>query len=77
MGAYDGLYPTRRALSAHTEESWRVEYDSGKLMARICGLPPVMGRELEVFYSKERAEAFAVDKQNAVITHYKEIVYDQ
>lgn len=77
MGAYDGLYPTRQIRSAHIEESWTVEYDTGEMRARICDLPPVMGRRLDTFYSQTEAEAFAADKQNAVIEHYEELVYDQ
>lgn len=77
MGAYDGLYPTRQKRSAHLEENWTVEYDTGEMAARICGLPPVMGRRIDTFYSQEEAEDFAANKQNAVIERYEELVYDQ
>lgn len=77
MGAYDGLYPARQKRSAHLEESWTVEYDTGEMMARICGLPPVMGRRLDTFHSRATAEKFAANKQNAVIVHYEELVYDR
>ena len=76
MGAFDGLYPRRSWITSHIEESWTVEYDTGEMRARICGLPPVMGRRLDTFYSLAEAEEFASDKQNALIRHYKEIVYD-
>lgn len=77
MGAFDGLYPHRSWATSHIEESWTVEYDTGEMRARICGLPPVMGRRLDTFYSQPEAEAFAANKQNAVIEHYEEIVYDR
>ena len=77
MGAFDGLYPRRSWVTSHIEESWTVEYDTGEMRTRICGLPPVMGRRLDTFYSRTEAEAFAANKQNAVIEQYEEIVYDR
>ena len=77
MGAFDGLYPVRRRLqSAHIEHSWTVEYDTGEMRPRICGLPPEMGRQTDTFYSEREAYEAAEGKQNVVIEHYEEKVYD-
>lgn len=78
MGAYDGLYPVRQTIpQASWDEYWTVEYDTGKMVERsFYDLPPVMGRQLEVHYSLEDAQAAAKGRKNAEIIHYKELSDD-
>lgn len=74
MGAFDGLCPTGPKLrTGQWKEFWTVEYDTGKMVKRICDLPPVMERKLEVHYSLEEAQTAAAGKENVEILHYKEL----